>query len=108
MYRLSLRRAAASDRIEPFLAFVPKFLRAEAVAVEGLKMEMYASMSGCGGGSLCSCFSFGPHILMDICVGTLTGEPSSSRYQACRLFTRPMSTTLCTSASFTLAVAWYV
>lgn len=44
---------ATSDRIDVFFALVSKFLRAEAVAVKGLKMEMYASISGRGGGSLC-------------------------------------------------------
>lgn len=44
--------AAASVRIEPFLAFVPKFFRADAVAVVGLNIDMYASISDCGGGSL--------------------------------------------------------
>lgn len=39
--------------MDAFLAFVSKFLRAAAVAVEGLKMEMYASMSDSGGRSLC-------------------------------------------------------
>lgn len=48
----SVMCAALSARMEPFLAFVPKFLRADAVAVLGLKIDMYASMSGCEGGSL--------------------------------------------------------
>jgi hypothetical protein len=43
---------AISERIDVFLAFVSKFLRAEAVAVEGLNIEMYASISDRGGGSL--------------------------------------------------------
>lgn len=33
------RWAAASERMEPFLALVPKFLSADAVRVAGLKME---------------------------------------------------------------------
>lgn len=37
---LLLRFDAASDRREPFLALPPKFLRADAVAVDGEKMEM--------------------------------------------------------------------
>jgi hypothetical protein len=32
--------AAISERIEVFLAFRPKFLRAEAVTVDGLKIDM--------------------------------------------------------------------
>jgi hypothetical protein len=52
-YRFSARCAAASDRIDAFFALVAKFLSAEAVAVAGSKMAMYASMSGGGGGSLC-------------------------------------------------------
>jgi hypothetical protein len=43
---------ATSERIDAFFAFVSKFFRAEAVAVEALNMEMYASISGSGGGSL--------------------------------------------------------
>jgi hypothetical protein len=31
--------------MESFLAFVPRFLRNAAVAVDGLKIEVYASMS---------------------------------------------------------------
>jgi hypothetical protein len=44
-YRFLSRLAATSLLIEPFFAFVPKFLRKAAVAVDGLKMETYASMS---------------------------------------------------------------
>jgi hypothetical protein len=43
---------AISERIDVFFAFVSKFFRAEAVAVEGLNIEMYASISDRGGGSL--------------------------------------------------------
>jgi hypothetical protein len=39
-YLFWLRWAAASDRMDPFLALVPKFLRADAVSVDGVKMEM--------------------------------------------------------------------
>jgi hypothetical protein len=49
--------AATSARIEVFLAFKPKFFSAEAVAVEGLKMEMYASASAFGGGPNYEVFS---------------------------------------------------
>lgn len=49
---LSVTCAAVSERSEPFLAFVPKFLSADAVTVAGLKIDMYASTSGCGGGPL--------------------------------------------------------
>lgn len=44
---------ATSERIDVFFALVSKFFRADAVAVEGLNIEMYASISGRGGGSLC-------------------------------------------------------
>lgn len=43
---------AISERIDVFFAFVSKFFKAEAVAVEGLNIETYASISGRGGGSL--------------------------------------------------------
>lgn len=38
--RLSPRCVATSDRSEPFLALVPKFLSADVVSVDGEKMEM--------------------------------------------------------------------
>lgn len=50
--RFAVIWAAISERIEVFLAFRPKFFRAEAVTVEGLKIEMYASESDFGGGSI--------------------------------------------------------
>lgn len=51
MNLLSVRCLAASVLMDSFLAFVPKFFKAEAVAVVGLNIEMYASISLCGGGS---------------------------------------------------------
>lgn len=51
MNLLSTRCLAASARMDSFLAFVSKFFKAEAVAVVGLNIEMYASISLCVGGS---------------------------------------------------------
>jgi hypothetical protein len=39
-YLFPSKLAATSPRVEPFLAFVPRFLSTAAVAVAGLKMEM--------------------------------------------------------------------
>jgi hypothetical protein len=57
-YLFPERWAATSDRMDAFLALIPKFFRAEAVAVVGLKMEMYASISACGGASFCYHLSY--------------------------------------------------
>lgn len=40
MNLVSVRCLAVSARMDSFLAFVPKFFKAEAVAVVGLKIEM--------------------------------------------------------------------
>lgn len=52
-YLFLSRLAATSLLVEPFLALVPRFLRTAEVAVDGLKIDAYASTSVCGGGSLC-------------------------------------------------------
>lgn len=52
MNRFPATWLATSERIDVFFALVSKFFRAEAVAVDGLNIEMYASISGSGGGSL--------------------------------------------------------